>query len=89
MAMVYKSWPQTWFVQDQRHSTLLVSHPPRVPLVIVSIHLWQPVWAMDPLLVLICHGRAGYVQDVVAVSHGHWLATQETILTKSFFLFGT
>ena len=80
---------QTCDVQDQRHSTPLVSHPPNTLLVVVAVHLGQPVGAMDPLLVLICHGRARYVQDVVAVGHGHWLATQETILAKSFFLFGT
>ena len=80
---------QTCVVQDQRHSTLYVSHPPNTLLVVVPVHLGQPVGAMDPLLVLVRHGRAGHVQDVVAVVHGHWLATQETILTKSNFLFGT
>ena len=80
---------QTCIVQDQRISTLLVSILSNILLVIVPVHLGQPVGAMDPLLVLVSHGGTGDVHDVVTVRHGDWLATQETIFTKSFFLFGT
>ena len=51
------------------HSTLYVSHPPNTLLVVVAVHLGQPVGAMDPLLVLVSHGWAGHVHDVVVVGH--------------------
>ena len=52
----------------------------------VPIHPGDPVWAVDGLLLLICHGRAGDVQYWMGVDHRHWLKIMEAHLTKDYIL---
>ena len=82
MALSYKYlvWQQV-FDREQRISTSLWTSSLSI---IVSMHLGQPIWSMESLLVDMRHGRAGDIKNVVAVGHSDWLSTDKTKVAECF-----
>ena len=48
------------------------------------MHLGQPIWSMESLLVNVGHGGAGDIKNVMAVGDFDWLSTDETKVAECF-----